>query len=401
MASPRGRKSPDLIDRLVTQPNNFSFVQAIRLLERLALGQQSDNGPKALKCIGEHHHPKRECIRFNTETALVFPMSEISKLQTQSTTVHPTAWQMTVTFMGLLGPSGVLPHHYSELIIQRLKVNDHSMRDFFDMLNHRIISHFYRASIKYKMLSSFERSQLIQHKNAMEAVADKIYSSPTTNSSAGGQSQVLLALAGLGDPSQRHRLGVSDDSLIGVSGFLQQRIRSVKNLEGLIKFQFGLDATIEQFRGEWQTLQSDFQTRLSVDSSAGINNILGQNAILGSKVWQAQGKFSVLLKPSSWDELIDIAPDSDRLRALENLIHLYVGIELDFDFTIRYAADQIPRAQLKRPNLISSNNQENGVRLGWNCKIAAKAPRAGANPKINDKLNTLIRISRRAMQQTA
>ena len=388
MATPRGRKSPNLIDRLVTEPGDFPFVQAIRLLERLALGHTSEKENNKLRAIGGHHHPKNECIHFNTETALLFPMGEISQLKKDPTDTELKIWHMTVTFMSLFGPSGVLPHHYSELILQRLKVSDHSMRDFFDMLNHRIISHFYRASIKYKMLPSFERSHLIGKTQFKDSKA---------NGHNHTQSQVLLALAGLGDPSLQNRLGLSDDALISASGFLQQQVRSVKNLEQLIKFQFGIDATVEQFQGEWQNLQSDFRTKLSMDPSEGKNNILGQNAILGKKVWQAQGKFSVMLKPNSWDEFMEIAPDSSRLKAMENLIHLYVGIELDFDFTIQFSANEIPRTQLRQPKLNAPKSTDHAARLGWNCKLANSASKLSQNTKSD----TLIRITRRAMHQTA
>jgi len=408
MATPRGRKSPNLINRLTNEPYDFSFVQAIRLLERYALGRSLEAGSnsKRPKAIGGHNHPREECITFKTETSLLYPASDIGRLKKTTkesfdTGNHDT-WEMTVNFMGLYGPSGVLPHHYSELILQRVKFKDESMRDFLDMLNHRVVSQFYRASIKYLMIRSFERSQLIRQQSSSKSLASAVHN----------QSQALLALAGLGDRSQQNRMGLEDSSIISASGFLQQQVRSVKNLEKLIKFQFGIDATIEQFKGEWHKLQPDFRTKLSSDPWEGENNILGQNAILGKRVWQAQGKFSVLLKPNNLDEFMEIAPDSDRLKAMENIIHFYVGIELDFDFKIRLRSDQLPRTQLKPPKARTFASKESSsedhknidqeVRLGWSCKLASKPVVKKTDEDVltensNKTKYTIIRVTRRAM----
>ena len=49
---------------------------------------------------------------------------------------------MTVTFMGLTGPKGVLPSHFTRLLLRRLRAKDATLRDFFDLLNHRRVALF-------------------------------------------------------------------------------------------------------------------------------------------------------------------------------------------------------------------------------------------------------------------
>ena len=63
--------------------------------------------------------------------------------------------------MGLTGPSGVLPRHYTELLykIERdvRTPEKHALRDWFDLFNHRFVSLFYRAWEKYRFYIPFER----------------------------------------------------------------------------------------------------------------------------------------------------------------------------------------------------------------------------------------------------
>ena len=103
---------------------------------------------------------------------------------------------MVINFMGLAGPSGVLPLYYTELIVERLRQKDRALLSFFDIFNHRMISLFYQAWEKYRFAIAYERGE-----------RDRF-------------SHHLMDLIGIGTKRLDNRLAVRDDSLLFYSGLL-------------------------------------------------------------------------------------------------------------------------------------------------------------------------------------
>src|SRR5262249_36542598 len=156
---------------------------------------------------------------------------------------------MTVAFLGLTGPSGVLPRHYTELLLRMEREANGSekraLRAWLDLFNHRLISLFYRAWEKYRFYVAYERGE-------------------HAGREPDAFTQVLFSLAGLGVPKLRGRLRVvtpegpgertvariDDLALLHYSGYLAQRPRCATSLEALLGDYFGLAVRVEQFRGQ-------------------------------------------------------------------------------------------------------------------------------------------------------
>ena len=91
---------PALAELLKDDPTSFDFFQAVRVLERLL--------PDRLP-VGEFGNPADEVVRFAVNPSIAFPASEIQSLEERPD--QPP--RLTVNFMGLTGPTGVLPYDYS------------------------------------------------------------------------------------------------------------------------------------------------------------------------------------------------------------------------------------------------------------------------------------------------
>ena len=69
--------------------------------------------------------PQDEVVRFRGQVSLNFPPSEIHSLNEIDDEFSPQRkLEMFVNFMGIAGISGILPTHYTELIIERARYGD-------------------------------------------------------------------------------------------------------------------------------------------------------------------------------------------------------------------------------------------------------------------------------------
>ena len=347
MSSTGRRKNTSVINKLAEAPNEFSFLQAVRLLERSAtLEDNSDNGKYTFnkQPVALFSPPNTETIRFKTNQALNFKSSEISKISG-----NKNKWELSVNFMGLTGSQGVLPFHYTEMILKRLKMKDESLLHFFDLFNHRTISLFYQASNKYKLPIEYERKKL----------------SPPKTKNRDDHSQVLLSLIGLGTKNLNNRLCIRDESLFYYSGLLSQQVKTTSGLKQILRSYFNIPVEINEFIGQWQELIKDVRTRLpGIDNPSGQNNCLGRSVMLGRKGWFAQGKINIVLGPLTKEQLKIFSPGTKALKAINEIVQIYAGMEYSYNFIIKVKRSDIPeKIQLSR---------KTQPVMGWNTWLSTR-----------------------------
>ena len=362
MSSTGWRKNTSVITKLTENPNDFSFSQAVRLLERSAtLENNGGNGKYTFnkQPVAVFSPPNTETIRFNVNQALNFSSSKISKISKKK-----NKWEMSVNFMGLTGSQGVLPFHYTEMILKRLKVKDESLLHFFDLFNHRTVSLFYQASNKYKLPIEYERKKLI----------------PPATKVRDDHSQVLLSLIGLGTKNLNNRLCIRDESLFYYSGLLSQQVKTTSGLKQILRSYFNIPVEINEFIGQWQELIEDVRTRLpGRENPNGQNNCLGRSVMLGRKGWFAQGKINIVLGPLNKEQLKIFSPGTKALKAINEIVQIYAGMEYSYNFIIKVKRSDIPEK-------IQLSSKTQPV-MGWNTWLSTR-------PSLYSKDETLdIKVS--------
>jgi type VI secretion system protein ImpH len=307
-----------LAQELLEESYRFDFFQAVRLLERLDPERQT---------VGLDGDIDREAVRFRTRQTLSFPPSEIYQITRNDDGNSEKPPEMTVAFMGLTGPLGVLPHHYSELVIERSRHKDTTLWRFLDIFNHRILSLFYRVWKKYRFAIAYEGGELDEFSSA------------------------LFSVVGVGTHGLRGRLSVHDQVLIYYGGLIAQRPHSASAIAAILSDYFGVPAVANQFSGQWLKLGDDV-TRLGH-----FNSQLGTTTIAGARVWDVQSKFRLTIGPLSMKEFRDFIPIGSAFRPATELLRLLVGLEFDFDLQLVLKAEAVPSCALQTGS--------DAPRLGW------------------------------------
>ena len=333
--------APALMETLFADPRRFAFFQAVAILERTAAAAvRAHSMPH--EQIGRDADPQREAVRFRVEQTRGFPSTEIADL-TPGTDRGPP--DMTVSFLGLTGASGVLPLHYTDAIIEatRRNRNNPALRDFFDLINHRAVSLFFRAWEKYRLPAAY-------------SLAPAGTDDPIT--------AALFALIGFGTPGLRNRLSLDDQTLLRYAGLLSQRPRSAVGLEAMLSDDLGQPVVVEQFRGAWIPIRPEDQTRMPDLSNAdGRFCRLGVDTVVGERVWDVQGGFRLRLGPVGYATFLEVLPGSALLPRIARLTRLYVGPDMSFDLQVILARAEVPALYL------GTDDGPEAPRLGWNTWI--------------------------------
>lgn len=350
MASPGRRKSSPLIEELLSDAYRFDFFQAVRILERY-YDLRSTEEPRWRRVpVGYDGTPDTEIVRFAALPALSFPAGSISEVrevpldagQAREEWENPP-FEMMVAFLGLTGPHGVLPRHYTSLILKRTQEKDYAFRDFLDLFNHRIVSLFYRAWEKYRFPLSYERRAYSRGVDSEDLFTQSLY-----------------CYVGLGTDALRGRLGVDDENFLYYAGFFAHFPRSSLPLESILSEYFSLPVQIEQFQGQWLYLSDEDLSRMpSREQALGVNAVLGVSLVAGRRTWDVQSKFRIRVGPVTYARFKQLMPIGDMLRPLCQLARMYVGPELDFDVLPVLEAKEVPWFRLEEKN-------GEGPRLGWN-----------------------------------
>ena len=330
---------PETVQHAIQKtPWRFDFVQLMRLL--YLHDERSDNLSR--KLVGYENAPTDEVARFRTSPRMRHGAGDITSIKN----IENERYEIEVSFMGLIGAAGVLPHHYSQTILERLRANDESMLEFFNLFHHRILSSYFRASVKYRLPFQHEifsrfrshsgaanRSRRIEH--------DRVSSS-------------IACVAGVGEASVQDRQAFDDRARMYFAGHFSNRRPTPIGLARMLGEFTGFAVNVHSFQFEWLYLDQNDQTCFSDSPKA-----LGVDAVVGDRVGSIQNRFRVRIGPLRWDEFQQLLPMGGRLEKTAQFVRSYVGIGLDFDFQFAIEGSEIPGLQLGNES----------CRLGWSTWI--------------------------------
>lgn len=362
---PRSSAAATVEQQLLAQPGKFDFYQAVDLLER------------QLQTAPSHRQP---AVRFQTPASTAFPTSEIDSVQPAS---DDEPARMVVSFMGLTGPSGVLPQHYTEQLIQlkrRLRgAAKHALHAWYDLFSNRFIGQLYRAWAGRRI-----------DRGVANGDANRLDPDRFTNS--------LHSLAGVGSPALRDRLQVrdkteewtidrvSDQALARHAGVLSRRQRPASQIEAVLTDYFQAPIKLLPFQGQWLALEDADRTRIGSQSQA---NQLGVDAVLGGRVWDLQSRVRLRVGPLSRERFEQFLPDAPagpqrrRFQLLCQMTRLLLGPCVDFDVQLVLEQSSVPRLQ---------SQSVSGHRLGWETWLTSEPlTRDGHEPVFKPIETTTIR----------
>jgi len=246
--------------------------------------------------------------------------------------------KLSVSFFGLVGSSGALPEHYTQMIIERVRQKDYTLREFLDIFNHRLLSLFYRAWEKHSFPVAFETA-------AASHVEDTL-------------TRAIWGLIGHRLPASRDRMSVNDDSFLYYSGAFSSKRSSLESLRACVQDFSGIEAEVEPLVGQWLSLDEADQSRIGVPPAGlSMGSELGLDTIVGQRVWDVENRFRVCLGPVDWETLNDYMPTRPRLRMMTDFVRRFVGPQFDFDFQVLLSSTEVRGTQL---------DQDQEFCLGWN-----------------------------------
>jgi type VI secretion system protein ImpH len=333
----------DLKRTMSEEPWLFDFFQLVHLLET-RLGRQVS--------IGKGGPFRSEGLRLRPDPSLVFSPADVRRIEEPSEADRvndeddeiPVLWdyRVTVNFMGLYGVASPTPVYLTELI-GFTDVDAQELTNFLDLFNHRILSLFYRAWIKYRYPYRYEPGGLDEF------------------------SGYLLSFIGLGDPGARRRTGLPSARLLRYLGLLALRTRPPVGLKLLVANHFGVPARVDERIFRWVTIPPEGRNRLGE-----ANATLGIDLSVGERVPDRAGKFRVSLGPLHFKEYLGFLPSTAKFRELCSLARLWAGDRFDFDVELVVRKEEIPEMRM---------DESSFARLGWTSWVTS-GPGLAADPQI-------------------
>ncbi len=308
-----GSALPDWLRRAEQEPWRYELFALLRRLCAAAAAR-----PR----IGEACLPRQEFVRLGQQPSLAFAPREIAQVRAGTGQVRVQCFGL-----GMLGPNGALPLHYTEFVRERLHASrDSALADFLDLFHHRTLSLFYRAWAQGQAAAALDRPQDERFTRYVASLVGDSVRQPTS---------AWPAHARWASAAQRLR-----------------PVRTAQGLRSALRDYLCVGVQIEEFELQWLRIQASERTRLGARDRGAR---LGDAAFLGAWVADRQGRFGIRVGPLSLAGFLDLLPGAGgrALPALSACVQGFVGQELDWSLCLLVRATELRCTALGGPQALA------------------------------------------------
>ncbi len=316
----------DLIQDLLQFPEQYSFVQAIRLLR-----SQSQ------------HNVKDYCkqrVRIRPNLSLGFSATEIIQLEQQG-----DYCQLTTNLFGLYGAGSPIPTFYTEELFEEQSQDRSVGRDFLDMFNQMFFEQYFQASSKYRFLP-----KLLEERDV--DTLDRLFS-----------------FVGLGSQSMRDN---TEDAglLLRYSGLLTQLPRSSEGLQAIIDdivsehdfepigYKSSNKVRVKEFVETWVDIPKSQQAVLGMSEL-----YLGEEAYLGTQCKDMSQACHIVIQVDNANKFKALQPNGKLFKRIQVVLRHYVDEPIDISVCLCPTPNAIeaPKLNNERSALLGMNTWLGGV----------------------------------------
>jgi type VI secretion system protein ImpH len=351
MARARRRPHTSLKSDVFDRPQAYELFQAMRIVELIAAEENTASDLPVPETAGRGVDWSRATMRVRAGVPLGFAATEVVSVRRPK---GASPIELTQTVFGLTGPSGALPHAFSELVHLSVRERNPGLRDFLDIFNNRLGGLHFEAWAKHRLMVELERSARLELPHPIDAA--------------------LRAVIGFGLPSMLLRTASDDDTLVHYGGLLSRGARSAQAVEQLLRGATGLPIRVEQFHGRWLPIAESDRSRLpAAERPSGAFCRLGEDMVIGERIHDVQSTVRLVVGPVGYADFRALLPDGLGARGFGDLAAVALGPEMSFRLSIELLPDELPPLRLER-----DDHPETGSRLGWNTWLHTNRPRREA-----------------------
>ncbi|EJH2618321.1 type VI secretion system baseplate subunit TssG [Salmonella enterica subsp. enterica serovar Berta] len=272
---------------------------------------------------GSIWQPRMEKFRLGQTPTMTFAPREIAQVSWQDGRLH-----LSLYSLGLWGPNGPLPLHYTELALNRSESrHDPTLVHFSNIFHHCWLTQFWQA---------WRSAQ-----------------------SAGGgldkpeHDRFAFYIASLSGQDLRESAEspLSDHVRLAASAHLVRESRNPDGLAATLAHYFSVPFAVKEFALHWITVANDEITRLGTPAQS---SVLGNGALIGQAVPDMQYKFRLIIGPLTLEDYLRFLPGGNNLPVLTELVRTFIGFEYCWEIELQLKPHAAP------PAVIGG-----AQRLGW------------------------------------